>query len=102
VATRLVRETLEEFPGQTKAKSAGEILVFFREGDFLLRELLQPAPDQMWPAAEIHHTACEAFIHRHVSLSRQRRCGFVPGSHQAGRISGMEAVAIAANASFVS
>ena len=68
VAARFVGETLEKFPREAETKPAGDVLMLFRIGDFL-GEFVQPAPDEEWPAAEIHDAAGETFIHRHIGFA---------------------------------
>jgi len=88
IAPRLVGEALEKFAGEPEPERTRRILIFFQRRRFLLRKLVQPAPDQMRPAAEIHHTAREAFVHGHVRLAGEG-------------ILRMEAVAIPADAALV-
>jgi len=88
IAAGLVGEALEKFARQPEPERAGNVLVFFRPGDFLLRKVVQPAPDEVRPPAEIHHAAREAFIHRHIGFTGKR-------------IFWMEAVAVTTNAAFV-
>src|SRR5262245_50511223 len=46
-----------------------------------MRQVIQPPPNQIWPAAKINHTSRQTFIHRHIrltagaSVSRFLRCG---------------------------
>src|ERR1019366_2770616 len=88
IAARFVREALKKFAREAEPEHAGHVLNFFRTGNFLLRKFIQPAPDEMRPAAEIHHAAREAFVHRHIRLAGER-------------ILRMKTVAITADAAFV-
>src|ERR1035438_1954475 len=62
IAARFIREPLEKFTREAKAKGARNVLAFFHAGNFLLRKLVQPAPDEMRATAEIHHATCEALV----------------------------------------
>lgn len=85
VATGLIREALEELPGQSKAKDAGHILHFIRMRNFFKRKIVQTPPNQVRPAAEINHAPGEAFVHGNIGFASKG-------------ILGIEAGAVAANA----
>src|SRR5439155_15496189 len=71
IASRFIGETLEEFAGQPKTKSARHVLVLFRLADRLVSHLVQSPPNQMRSPAEIHHAPGQAFIHGHVGFPRE-------------------------------
>src|SRR5436190_9987748 len=72
VATGFIRESLKKLPRQPKAKGARHVLLLFLPAQFLVSEIVQTTPDQIRPAAEINHTSRQTFVHRHVSLTRER------------------------------
>src|SRR5437867_954687 len=70
-ATRLICKGLEELPGQPESKGAGHILQSFVFRKALELQLVQTAPDQTGPTAEIYHTPRQTFIHRHEGFARE-------------------------------
>jgi len=62
--------------------------VFSAAEMFFNEKFVQPAPDEVRPAAEIHHAAGETFIHRHIGFAGEG-------------IFRMKAVAVAADAALV-
>jgi len=69
VAAGLIGEALEKFTCEAEAKRAGHVLDFFGWGDAFLGKLIQTAPHEVRPPAEINDAARETFIHRHVGLA---------------------------------
>src|SRR5207249_624387 len=80
VAPGLVSKPLKEFFRQPKTKARRHILRPFSRRDSPLALVAQPAPNQKRPPAEINHATRQAFVHRHVSLARQRVSRIKPGS----------------------
>ena len=72
IATRLVCETLKEFARQPKPKSARHVLTLFLFADAFELQLIQAAPNQAGPAAEIDDTPREAFIHGNMRFASER------------------------------
>ena len=69
VATRLLGEALEELARQTEPERARHVLPPLALGDALERQMVQAAPDQNRPAAEIHDASRQTFIHRNKRLA---------------------------------
>src|SRR3954469_8466388 len=82
VATRLICESLKEFPCESEPKCGRHILPFFWLAHLLQSHLIKPAPHQKWTAAEVNHTASEAFVHWHVRFAfascRRIECEPIP------------------------
>ena len=91
VAAGFIREALEEFAGQSEAESGRHILRFFSIRNLFEGEFVEAAPDQVRPAAEIDHTAGEAFVHRDVGFAAD--AAFLGGRIETG--------AVAAEARFI-
>ena len=72
IATRLIRKGLEKFPRESETKSSGRVLIFFREGKSFVSGIVESAPNQVWPAAEINDATREAFVHRNVGFAGER------------------------------
>lgn len=71
IATRFIRESLEEFSRQTKPEGARHVLTFLGFQHFVLKRV-QTAPDKERSTAEIDNASCEAFIHGHVGFTGER------------------------------
>src|SRR6516164_2889251 len=72
IAPRLIGKSLEKLACQPEPECAGTILGFLRFTEVFISQIAQSAPNQIWPAAEINHTAGEAFVHRNVRFTRER------------------------------
>src|SRR5438876_11665298 len=67
-AARRIGEPLKEFSRQAEAKRARHVLALFRRADSLELQLVQSAPYEVRPAAEIDNTSRQAFVHRHIGF----------------------------------
>ena len=72
VATRLVGEALEEFSRQSETKRTRRVLLFFSVADSFELQIVQPAPDEVRPAAEIDDASGQTFIHGNVRFAGER------------------------------
>ncbi len=88
VAPGFIRKTLEKLTRQTKPTGAGHVLRFFSLGDPLVGQLVETAPDEAGPAAEVNHTSGQALVHRYVRLAGKG-------------IAGIKSRAVAANSPLV-
>ena len=71
VAPRFVGKCLKKLLRQPEPKGRRHVLVSLRGTNLLWGQIIQSAPDQIRPAAEIDDASRQAFIHRQVGFARE-------------------------------
>ena len=71
ITTGFIGEALEKFSGQTKAETAGIILILFAF-EYFEAEFIHAVPDKIRAAAEIHNGTSQSFVHRQMCFTPKR------------------------------